>query len=460
VNPATSTQAPVGLRFESLLGSEFAATDQLILDKHAIDGIAPQVLVRPGCAEEISAILRIANEENWSVAPFGGRTRQHVGRTPERVDIVLSTDRLNQIETYDPGDLTISLQAGVNVEHVTRTCAEHRQLLPIDGAPGSTIGGAVAAAEGGPLRTGFGGLRDFCIGISFITADGLSGRGGGRVVKNVAGYDLMKLMIGSYGSLGVITSANFKVFPSPQRTATFVCDFHCLAEALKFRDRLLNSPLAPIAAELVSPEAIEYLGDAEPRDPDHWAPETPVSSKSGWQIALRFAGSQRMLQRCRREVSSLITRELTGNGSEEPDFWQLVSGFEQRMSKRQRNAMIFHLDVPIAESQTALEAAQTAAVEYNFVAAMVGRVMLGSFEVAFLPLAIDPPSVMQFAGAASNFRSRLSKASSAVVVRCPLEAKHHFDVWGSTPTDILLMQKIKRALDPKGILNRGRFLVG
>jgi glycolate oxidase FAD binding subunit len=352
----------------------------------------------------------------------------------------------------------------VNVDHVIRTCGEHRQLLPIDSAAGSTIGGAVAAAESGPLRTGFGGLRDFCIGISFTTADGLGGRGGGRVVKNVAGYDLMKLMIGSYGSLGVITSANFKVFPSPQRAATFVCDFHSLAEALKFRDRLLNSPLAPAAAELVSPEAIEYLGDAEPRDPDHWAPETPVSSKSAWQIALRFSGTERMLQRCRRELSSSssssITRELTSNGSEETDFWRHVSGFEQRVSKRHRNAMIFHVDVPIAESQTALEAAQTAAVEYNFVAAVLGRVTLGSFDIAFLPLAIDPPSVMQFAGAASNFRSRLSKSSSAVVVRCPLEAKHHFDVWGSTPTDIPLMQKIKRALDPKGILNRGRFLVG
>ena len=129
------------------------------------------------------------------------------------------------------------------------------------------------------------------------------------------------------------------------------------------------------------------------------------------------------------------------------------------MSKRHRNAMIFHVNVPVGESQGALEAAQIAALEYNFVAAIVGRAMLGSFQVAFLPLAIDPPSVMQFAGAASGFRSRLSRSASAVVVRCPLEAKQHFDVWGSTPTDIELMQKVKRALDPKGILNRGRFLV-
>jgi glycolate oxidase FAD binding subunit len=458
VNSATSMQMEIGSRFESLLGAQFVAIDPPTLEQHAIDGKSPGVVVRPECAEQIAAVLRIANEEDWTVAPVGGGTRQHVGRMPERVDIVLCTDRLNQIEAYDPGDLTISVQAGASVDRVVSSCAQHRQLLPIETALGSTVGGAVAAAQSGPLLTGFGGLRDFCIGISFVTGDGLSGRGGGRVVKNVAGYDLMKLMIGSFGSLAVITSANFRLSPLPQPTASFVCDFDSLLEALKFRDRLLNSPLSPIAAEVVSPEAIEYLGDAEPRDPDHWAPDEPaVTGKSGWQIALRFAGSARILERCRRELSSSITRELD---TEPTDFWRRVSGFEQRVSNRHRNAMIIQVNVAIGESQSALEAAQLAAVEYNFVAATVGRVMLGSFQVAFLPLAIDPPSVMQFAGAASGFRSRLSRAASAVVVRCPLEAKQHFDVWGSTPTDTALMRKIKRALDPKGILNRGRFLAG
>jgi glycolate oxidase FAD binding subunit len=458
VNSATSMQMEIGSRFEGLLGAQFVAIDPPTLEQHAIDGKSPGVVVRPECAEQIAAVLRIANEEDWTVAPVGGGTRQHVGRMPERVDIVLCTDRLNQIEAYDPGDLTISVQAGASVDRVVSSCAQHRQLLPIETALGSTVGGAVAAAQSGPLLTGFGGLRDFCIGISFVTGDGLSGRGGGRVVKNVAGYDLMKLMIGSFGSVGIITSANFRLFPSPQVTASFVCDFDSLAEALKVRDRLLNSPLSPIAAEVVNPAANEYLTDAEPRDPDHWAPEEPlVGRKTGWQIILRFAGSERVLERCRRELSSWITRELD---TEETDVWRRVSGFEQRVSNRHRNAMIFHVNVPVGESQGALEAAQIAALEYNFVAAIVGRAMLGSFQVAFLPLAIDPPSVMQFAGAASGFRSRLSRSASAVVVRCPLEAKQHFDVWGSTPTDTALMQKIKRALDPKGILNRGRFLAG
>lgn len=457
MNPAVTMMPGIASRYENLLGSAFALSDPATLDRHAIDGISPSVVLKPADAEQIAAVVRIANEENWTVVPFGSGTRQHVGRAPGGIDVVLSTARLDQIETYDPGDLTISLQAGANVEHVVEECAQHRQLFPIEAASAATIGGALAVGESGPLRAGFGGLRDFCIGISFITGDGLNGRGGGRVVKNVAGYDLMKLMIGSHGSLGVMVSANFKLFPLPQQTVTCICEFASAAEALKLRDWLLKSQLSPIAAEIISPEAIEYLRDAEPRDPDHWAPESPsANSKLKWQLAVRFAGSERVLARCRHELMSSTSRELIG--LDEAEFWKGLSAFEQRVIKRHRNAMIFHASVPIAESEAALQAAQSAAIGCNFLAAVVGRATLGSFVIAFLTLAIDPPAVTQFASAASDFRSRLSKASSAVVVRCPVEAKQHFDIWGSTPTDAHLMRKIKRALDPKGILNRGRFL--
>jgi len=458
VNQATGTQGDIASRFERLLGADAVIGDPERLQKYSIDGQSPETVLLPNNAEQIAAALKVANEENWSVVPFGGGTRQHVGRSVEGVDVVLSTDRLNQIDAYDPGDLTISLQAGATVSRVTAECAHHRQLLPIESFPGSTIGGALATASSGPLRAGFGGLRDFCIGISFITADGLSGRGGGRVVKNVAGYDLMKLMIGSYGSLGVITSANFKLFPSPQQTLTCVCQFDTLAEAFKFRDWLLKSPLSPISAEYIGPEAAEYLKDNQPRDPDDWDPEARITNdKRVWQVAVRFAGSDRALARSRSELGSRVVQEI--NPNDEVDFWNRLATFEQRLSSRHHNPMVFQLEVPPAESENALTAAHESASEYNFVAAIVGRATLGSFVVGFIPLAIDPPAVTQFAGAASALRGRLSKDCSAIVLRCPREAKQHFDVWGSTPTDTALMQKVKRALDPKGILNRGRFLV-
>jgi glycolate oxidase FAD binding subunit len=459
VSQDAGTQGDIASRFERLLGSDAVIADPDHLQKYSIEGHAPETVLLPNSAEQIAVALKVANEENWSTVPFGGGTRQHVGRSLEGVDVVLSTERLNRIDAYDPGDLTISLQAGATVSHVTAECAHRRQLLPIETFPKSSIGGALASASSGPLRAGFGGLRDFCIGISFITADGLSGRGGGRVVKNVAGYDLMKLMIGSFGTLGVITSANFKLFPLAQQTLTCLCHFETLGEAFRFRDWLLKCPLSPISVEFMGPETAEYLKDAQPRDPDKWAPETRIASdKRVWEIAVRFAGSDRALARSRAELGSQVDQEITQQ--DEIDFWNRLATFEQRLTSRHLNPMIFQLEVPAAESEKALTAAHNSAGEYNFVAAIVGRATLGSFIIAFIPLAIDPPAVTQFAGAASAFRGRLSKDSSAVVLRCPKEAKQHFDVWGSTPTDTMLMQKVKRALDPKGILNRGRFLVG
>src|SRR4051812_44273064 len=233
---------------------------------------------------------------------------------PDQVDVALSTEKLNHIESYDPGDLTISLQAGVSLAHAVAACAEHRQLLPIEAPEGTTIGGALSTSSAGPLRAAFGGLRDFCIGVNFISGDGMNGRGGGRVVKNVAGYDLMKLMIGSHGSLAIITSANFKLFPSPQQTITFVCEFASLGEGLALRDSLLRSPLSPLACEIVSPSAIEYLSESEPHDPDEWAPEPSTQNTAAWQLMIRFAGSDRVLARLRHELAASVSRELSGAG--------------------------------------------------------------------------------------------------------------------------------------------------
>jgi len=459
VTQGVTSQEEIGSRFESLLGAGGILAEPTLLDRYAIDAVVPHLVAQPENVEQVCAVLRVCNEEKWTVAPFGSGAQQHVGRPPERVDLAVSTEKLNQIEAHDPGDLTISLQAGVPVSRAVGACAEHRQLMPIETASRqTTVGGALATAQSGPLRTGFGSIRDACIGINFVTGDGMTGRGGGLVVKNVAGYDLMKLLIGSYGSLGIITSASFRVFPAPNQTLTLISEFESLPEALTLRDALIKSPLSCIACEILNPLATQYLHDSEPRDPDQWAPESHGSRAMNWRLVLRFSGSDRVLARIRRELSSSVTSEVSG--ADEAELWKQVGMFEQRLAQRHRNVMIFHVDVPIGQSQAALEAAYNAATDHNFLAAAMGRATIGSFVIGFLPLSIDPPAATQFAGAASNFRSHLSKAASAVVVRCPREAKQHFDVWGSTPTDVELMRKVKRSLDPGGILNRGRFLAG
>ena len=285
-----------------------------------INGVVPAAVVYPGSAEEVGAILHLANARDLVVAPAGGLTKQQIGCVPERIDILLSTTRLNKVEEYDPGDLTIAVQAGMPFAEMQRQLGEHQQWVPCDASSleHATVGGLLATGAAGPLKSTFGHMRDFCIGVQFVTADGKVVKGGGRVVKNVAGYDLMKLLTGSYGSLAVITRANFKVFPRPRQTRTFACSFHSLEEALQFRTRLFQSPLTPMCMEIISPGASEYLrNQGTVRDPDHYSPEQPVSLPAvEWQIVLRATGSDNMLARYARELGSAVTRTLEGAAEE------------------------------------------------------------------------------------------------------------------------------------------------
>ncbi len=377
------------------------------------------------------------------------------------MDILLSTTRMNKIEEYDPGDLTIAVGAGMPFAEMQRKLGEHHQWVPCDAASldHATIGGLLATGAAGPLKSTFGHMRDFCIGIQFVTTDGKVVKGGGRVVKNVAGYDLMKLLTGSYGSLAVMTRANFKVFPRPRQTRTFVCSFHSLDEALQFRTHLFQSPLTPMCMEIISPRAGEYLRDAGTvHDPDDYAPEQPLSLPAvEWQIVLRAVGSDNVLARYARELGSAVTRSLEGPA--EDQFWSWISHFEQSVLARHRNAMVMYTHMAIQSVGPALQAFERAAPDYNMIPAAVGRAATGNLVLAFMPLSVDPPSAMQYANCVSAFRGLLPPGSSAEVAQCPKEAKNHFDVWGTTPTDVKMMRAVKKAIDPKNILNRGRFIV-
>ncbi|MBI2678617.1 MAG: FAD-binding oxidoreductase [Candidatus Koribacter versatilis] len=454
-----ATTASVFDELAAIVGPRNLSDEVAELITFDIQGTQSAIRVSPASAEEVAAILRVVAARGLAVAVSGGFTQQHIGNPPERAEVLLDTSRLVALDHYDPGDLTFGVGAGATVASSEQRLAEHGQFLPLDIAERerATIGGLLATNTSAPLRHGYGGLRDYCIGIHFVTGDGMVAKGGGRVVKNVAGFDLMKLMIGSFGTLGVITGASFKVAPRPRQTATFVCEFASLPEAIGFRDRIMASALTPIRFEIVSPRAMEYVAaHSDARDPDHYHPEAPVAAPdTSWSIVLTAAGSDAVLARYRRELSA--ARELTG--SAEHDFWNGQLDFHANVAARHRNAMLMQLSVPARAVEAALAGAEHAAVEQNAMCAALGRAALGSLTVAVIPLSVDPPSAMQYANAASAIRASLPPDGSAYVLRCPIEAKAHFDVWGSTPTDRSTMLAVKRALDPAEILNRGRFLL-
>lgn len=411
----------------AIVGDKHVVQSSASLGPLAVDGVVPAISVSPANADEVAAVLRYAYERDLTLVPAGGMIHQEIGNTPAKVDVLLRTERLVEIEHYDPGDLTIGIGAGFTVHDLQALLRDQGQMFPVDLAHSDrvTIGGAMAVAAHGPMKHGFGGLREFCIGVRFVTADGVRGKGGGRVVKNVAGFDLMKLMIGSYGTLGVITSASFKLFPMARQTCTFVCGFANMEEAISFRDTVVNSPLSPLCLELLSPTA---------------------ANTQGWTIAVRAGGSERVLSRYASELGSAVNRTL--HGADEQKFWRDVD------SLGEDSPIKVALGMPAQAVGEALGAIDRLARANGLTYTLWGRAATGS-----LFLTLEHGMAEAYLAAVKKLRESLPRDASAVVTRCPVALKGTIDVWGRTATSLDAMKSVKRALNPKDNLNRGRFLL-
>ena len=191
-----------------------------------IDGVVPHAVIEPASAEDIASALASASQQRAAVVIRGGGTKITWGRPPAPIDIVLSMKRLDKVVAHEYADLTTTVQAGARIDDVNRELARHGQWLPVESPfDGATIGGAIATNDSGPLRHRYGTPRDLVIGIRLALADGRLIKAGGNVVKNVAGYDLGKLVSGSFGSLAAIVSATFKLTPLPGASSTLVATF-------------------------------------------------------------------------------------------------------------------------------------------------------------------------------------------------------------------------------------------
>jgi len=265
---------------------------------------------------------------------------------------------------------------------------------------------------------------------------------GGRVVKNVAGYDMMKLLIGSWGTLGVITSASFKLFPAPRQTRTFVSEFASAAEAIAFRNRVVHSPLDPICLELVSPEARGL------------APG--LGSGPSWSICLRAAGSDAVLPRYRSELGTTVSQE--AEGQNEHDLWRALSDFIPIVSERHPRSLVISMTLPLGDVQPLLDGLAMVAQSHNLTLATVGRVGVGHLLAAMWPAPQAEVTPASFVNAVAALRNRLPRDVSMAVLHCPAEARDQITAWGPEPAGLGSMRAVKLALDPKDILNRGRFL--
>jgi glycolate oxidase FAD binding subunit len=389
----------------------------------AIDGVIPTTVAEPSTAEDVGALLEVASRDARSVVARGAGTKLGWGAPPRSVDMLLSTVRLNALVAHRHGDLTATVQAGASLAAVNQQLAQHRQWIPLDPpfAERATIGGIVATNDSGPRRHRYGAPRDLIIGVEFARADGQLAKGGGIVVKNVAGYDLPRLMAGSFGSLSVIVAATFKLYPMTAASKTLVVD---LKEA-----RDLGVLSAAVLGSHLTPTALEF--------------EThPL------RLLLRFESIPAAVDQQAVNASTLISE----NGFSA----HAVSGLEEEALWKQHEQPVWSGPGAVVKVSLLPTALAGFLGTLDSRVGMANYVAAGRAGLAVFLVRIEGDTSAQ-ARAIEAIRSTLPVGSgSAVIVRGSPELRAQADVWGPIGDGLSLMRAVKRRFDPAGILNAGR----
>lgn len=397
-----------------------------------IHGMCPAEIRIPITLEETQSIVQDA--QGKCVIPWGGGKRQHVGYPPEHADLILSTERLSQVTDYQPADLTVTVQAGATVTDLQNALAVHGQWLPLDVACPDiqTIGGVVAARAGSLTRFAHGTVRDHLIGVTVVNHHGEVIKGGGKVVKNVAGYDLPKLYCGSWGTLGLIVDATFKVAPLPDATVTVLLPLDANLNCEETLDALLTSDLSPSLVVLLSANAARDILDAD--DDTQY-------------LVLGFDGSA--------DAVAWQAETLGAPGI-------LPDAIGRNVRKRVRDFPL--RDAPMACTFQILSSQVGAysrmmewtARRHGLVASVVSDAAVGIVHAQFAPTR-DEADWRVFA---ADFQDKATRVGGSCVIERMPDVLRALDcpVWSPVLADFALMDELKRKLDPPRMWNPGRFV--
>lgn len=454
----SSSATVASSRLSDIVGSQNILADPRELFAYAVDGITPKVAARPATEQEVAELVKFAAVENLAVIPTGARTKLGIGMPPARYDLAIDITRLDRIISYDPGDLTLSVQPGIPLARLAQTLVEHNQFLPLD-VPfyeRATIGGTLSSGVDSPLRQAYGTPRDFVLGMEFVTGEGALAKSGGRVVKNVTGYDLHKLFLGAVGSLGIITRVNFKTFPRPSASATLIASFSSMQAAAAFNTLIHKSPLRCQAIEILSPSAIALFAENALLLAD-------AAAMNSFAVAVSIAGNDAVLARCERDLRTMAEssagslRSFTRlDGSREQHLWTAIREFPAAAQSR-ANAAI--LKFSCLRSDFAAFFNETSGLS-NAHSLAIAHVFRGC-GICYCLLTSPSGSLSQLEKCCAQLQQNAANsARRAQILWCPIEFKSQLNIWGPPREDFPLMRQLKRAFDPRNIFAPGRFVGG
>jgi len=420
----TAIDSTIREKFIGILGTEGL---HLATPADSVYGVQAQFILEPATESQLADALRLANESKLAVIPRGGGTKLGWGSPPARADIILSTMRLNRVLEHAWADLTVTVEAGCNIQTLQETLAQHGQRLALDPLwpEKATVGGILSTNDSGALRLRFGALRDLIIGVTIALADGTLASSGGKVVKNVAGYDLPKLVTGALGTLGVITRAVFRLHPLPHNTRWFSISTANPEDTQKLVLAIQDSKLAHVALQT------------------HFGAEAPPS------IDVLFEGTEAGLK-----AQATQLRALAGSAQvpEAPrtawrarqDLWQFSKPDETAIAK------ISILPTDFAHT---IGLIRRAAVTSH----TTWKSLMYATGLGWLRLEDASDNLHRVL---TTLRADVEKIGGSLVVLHRPSTLQAFDAWGTPGDSLPLMKSVKRQLDPNNILNPSRFFGG
>ncbi|MEO1375911.1 MAG: FAD-binding oxidoreductase [Cyanobacteria bacterium J06635_10] len=422
----TSIVGEENLIYDSGLHSTVGIGDNKELKAAISPGNLPSCVVYPQTQEQLAEVITEAYRNKWRVLPCGNGSKLKWGGLAKGIDIVVSTQRLNQIINHAVGDLTLTVEAGVKIADIHANLAKNNQIIALNPtAPDlATIGGIIATGDTGSLRQRYGSVRDQLLGITFVRADGKIARAGGRVVKNVAGYDLMKLFTGSYGTLGIITEATFRLYPmqSASGTAILTGSQEAIFQAV---ETLRGSALTPTQADLLSSQLVSNMGLGK-----------------GLGLIMRFESIPESVKEQLNQVlqvgEKLGLTSVVYSDTEERDLWQRLP--EQIHLPDSESAITCKIGVLPNAAVEVLNQADLGLIH------MTSGLGILRFE--------DEKKVLEMRNLCEQ------KSGFLTILSATVEVKQKLDVWGYGGNALELMKGIKKQFDAENILSPGRFVGG
>ena len=442
-----TTTLSVTRQLDELIGRESVAS-AVNLSDYAIGPLVPVAAVKPANADEVAAVMAWAHRTGIAVYPSGGRTLTQLGNAPTRPGIALDLSGMNRIVDFQPADLTVIVEAGVTIAQLDTALAQDGKHVPISAplAERATVGGTLATGISGPVRSAYGLPRDWLIGVSVVGADGSQTKAGGKVVKNVTGYDLNRLYTGSLGTLAVITEATFKLAPAPTEWAVILASFDGADTAASAGQSLQAQYYAPLGLHVLTGPAARRLAPSLGSDVLGIAilggRPTSMRRRVEDTVALWTSVADRVHVARGNEADDLIRTltDLPADADAPPTICLRINAQPSALPEvlNFRDTPFGNLDPP----------------------SVVADVGFGGGRVLWWDELADTEPVQVADGLKAIQSAAASLGGGAIVERCPETVKGMLDVWGDQPSGMDIMRRLKQQFDPQNILNPGRFVGG